>query len=213
MDSGRWTSIPTSLTGSGLELRPHGTPQGIGGKRPLDERIAFADVEFAADHVIAGARIAAHFNALDVCARAFIDHVGDAEQEGDARDGREVARRMVTRGRGTILFTGATGATIYRGTALGNDFNGNAFVADCGSNLIHRKQLRPNGVPFLAERPDVVVFQTGPLDEAVEVTGQVRVKLWVSSTAPDTDVTAAARSGPRVSWATVMCVSVSPLVV
>lgn len=44
--------------------------------------------------------------------------------------------------------------------------------------------------PLLAERADVVVFETAPLDEAVEVTGQVRVHLWVSSSALDTDFTA-----------------------
>ncbi len=42
----------------------------------------------------------------------------------------------------------------------------------------------------LAERPDVLVFETEPLTEAVEVTGPLVVKLWISSDAPDTDFTA-----------------------
>jgi putative CocE/NonD family hydrolase len=42
----------------------------------------------------------------------------------------------------------------------------------------------------LADRDDVLVFETKPLDEDVEVTGQVTVNLWVSSSAPDTDFTA-----------------------
>ena len=42
----------------------------------------------------------------------------------------------------------------------------------------------------LAERPDVLVFQTPPLAREVEVTGPVEVSLWVASTAPDTDFTA-----------------------
>ncbi len=42
----------------------------------------------------------------------------------------------------------------------------------------------------LSERRDVVVFQTEPLAEDVEVVGPVAVKLFVSSTAVDTDVTA-----------------------
>jgi putative CocE/NonD family hydrolase len=42
----------------------------------------------------------------------------------------------------------------------------------------------------LSERPDVVVFRSDPLDSHLEVTGTVEVKLWVSSTAPDTDFTA-----------------------
>ena len=44
--------------------------------------------------------------------------------------------------------------------------------------------------PLLSERPDVLVFQTPPLGEDVEVTGPVSVRLWVSSTAVDTDFTA-----------------------
>ena len=44
--------------------------------------------------------------------------------------------------------------------------------------------------PLLSERPDVLVFQTPPLDEDVEVTGPVTVRLWISSSAVDTDFTA-----------------------
>ncbi len=47
----------------------------------------------------------------------------------------------------------------------------------------------PNPVP-LSARNDVVVFQTEPLAEDTEVTGEIEVKLWVSSTAVDTDFTA-----------------------
>lgn len=42
----------------------------------------------------------------------------------------------------------------------------------------------------LASRPDVLVFETEPLDHAVEVTGPIRVDLWISSSAKDTDFTA-----------------------
>ena len=42
----------------------------------------------------------------------------------------------------------------------------------------------------LNARLDVLTFQTPPLDEAVEVTGPVRVRLWASSSAVDTDFTA-----------------------
>jgi predicted acyl esterase len=44
--------------------------------------------------------------------------------------------------------------------------------------------------PLLAHRPDVLVFQTEPLREPVEITGQVSVTLWIASSAPDTDFTA-----------------------
>lgn len=42
----------------------------------------------------------------------------------------------------------------------------------------------------LSARNDVVVFQTEPLTEDMEVTGEIEVKLWISSTAEDTDFTA-----------------------
>ncbi len=42
----------------------------------------------------------------------------------------------------------------------------------------------------LASRHDVLVFQTPPLTEAVEVTGPISITFWISSSAPDTDFTA-----------------------
>lgn len=46
--------------------------------------------------------------------------------------------------------------------------------------------------PFLplATRPDILVFQTAPLEAAIEVTGPITVRLWISSSAVDTDFTA-----------------------
>lgn len=41
----------------------------------------------------------------------------------------------------------------------------------------------------LAERPDVMVFRTPPLADGIEVTGVVSCRLWVSSSAVDTDFT------------------------
>ena len=42
----------------------------------------------------------------------------------------------------------------------------------------------------LGSRADVLVFQTAPLAEAVEVTGPIEVHLWVATTVVDTDFTA-----------------------
>jgi putative CocE/NonD family hydrolase len=42
----------------------------------------------------------------------------------------------------------------------------------------------------LSSRRDVLVFQTEPLAGDVEVTGEIEVKLWASSSAVDTDFTA-----------------------
>jgi putative CocE/NonD family hydrolase len=42
----------------------------------------------------------------------------------------------------------------------------------------------------LGSRPDVLVFETAPLGEPMEVTGPVEVTLWVVTSAADTDFTA-----------------------
>lgn len=42
----------------------------------------------------------------------------------------------------------------------------------------------------LTARNDIVVFETGPLEADLEVTGEIEVKLWASSSARDTDFTA-----------------------
>ena len=42
----------------------------------------------------------------------------------------------------------------------------------------------------LAERADVLVFQTAPLERPLEVIGPVTVRLWIASSAVDTDFTA-----------------------
>ena len=42
----------------------------------------------------------------------------------------------------------------------------------------------------LNARQDVLTFQTQPLERPVEVTGPIEVRLWASSSAPDTDFTA-----------------------
>ena len=58
-------------------------------------------------------------------------------------------------GRASGYFTSATGITIYRGDAFPEDCHGDAFIADVGSNLVHRKKLYPDGVSLIAKRaPD-----------------------------------------------------------
>jgi putative membrane-bound dehydrogenase-like protein len=56
-------------------------------------------------------------------------------------------------GRPSGYFSGATGVTLYTGSAFPPDFLDNAFVADCGGNLVHHKIIRPDGVSFIAQRP------------------------------------------------------------
>ncbi len=57
-------------------------------------------------------------------------------------------------GRAAGYFTGATGATIYRGDAWPTTALETAIIGDVGSNLVHRKRLEPNGLEFIARRID-----------------------------------------------------------
>jgi len=51
-------------------------------------------------------------------------------------------------------FTGATGATIFRGNAWPSEYVGWAMIGDVGSNLVHRKRLEEVGASYLARRVD-----------------------------------------------------------
>jgi putative membrane-bound dehydrogenase-like protein len=56
-------------------------------------------------------------------------------------------------GRSSGYFTSATGIEIHRGDHAA-DLLGDAFIADCGSNLIHRKRIRTVGLDRHAARVD-----------------------------------------------------------
>ncbi len=55
-------------------------------------------------------------------------------------------------GRPSGYFTSACGVTIYRGDAWPAEYKGNAFIADCGSNLIHRKVIKEEQGKLVATR-------------------------------------------------------------
>jgi len=55
-------------------------------------------------------------------------------------------------GRASGYFTSATGITIFRGNGWPKENLGDAFIADCGSNLLHRKKVHREGVNLVAER-------------------------------------------------------------
>ena len=70
------------------------------------------------------------------------------------RVGGKVGGPIEGGGRPSGYFTAATGITIYDGHAWPPEFTGDVFIADCGSNLVHRKKLQSAGVSFMARRPD-----------------------------------------------------------
>ena len=57
-----------------------------------------------------------------------------------------------------------------------------------GANLTGSKG--PKDQRTVEERPDVLLFNSPEFDRYIEFTGPIKVKLWASSTAPDTDFTA-----------------------
>lgn len=59
-------------------------------------------------------------------------------------------------GRVSGYFTAGTGITIYTGDAYGPAFKDNAFIGDAGSNLVHRKVVKPVPGAYqpIAERAD-----------------------------------------------------------
>jgi len=66
---------------------------------------------------------------------------------------------------------------------------GGAFSGALRNGAFDQRHPEPPNLPLKA-RPDVVVFQTEPLEEDVEVVGPITVHLFASSSALDTDFTA-----------------------
>ena len=50
------------------------------------------------------------------------------------------------------FFNASCGLTIFRGTALGDEYRGNAFCCEPLSNIVHRDVLKPSGATFIASR-------------------------------------------------------------
>jgi len=95
--------------------------------------------------------------------------------------------------------TDAAGSSSYRFDPLnpaptigGNISSGAGIIIEGAYDQTERPDFYACKPPYLplASRHDVLVFQTEPLAQDLEVTGPVSVKLWVSSTARDTDFTA-----------------------
>ena len=77
-------------------------------------------------------------------------------------------------------------------TIGGNISSGQPIMSAGGYDQRESEEFFGSEEPYLplASRSDVLVFQTDPLIENTEITGPVSVRLWVSSSAVDTDFTA-----------------------
>lgn len=82
--------------------------------------------------------------------------------------------------------------TIGGQTSSGNDIMlSGAYDQRGGESMesLVQHDLGREPIPLSARR-DVLVFQSAPLEEDLEVTGELEVKIWASSSAVDTDFTA-----------------------
>lgn len=68
------------------------------------------------------------------------------------REGAFRGPRIEGNGQATGYFIAATGITLFRGDAMGDEFRQMAVIGDVGSNLVHRRKLIPTGITYLAQR-------------------------------------------------------------
>jgi putative CocE/NonD family hydrolase len=130
-----------------------------------------------------------------------LNHGGHWRVEREWPIQRTVSVPYYLSGEGTLtpeIPTNSSNATTFT-------FDPNHPVPTIGGNISSNQGLMTNGgydqrprddthaatnrLP-LSERPDVLVFRTAPLVEDLEITGLVKIDLWVASTAADTDFTA-----------------------
>jgi uncharacterized protein len=132
-----------------------------------------------------------------------LDHGGAWRSEHDWPLARAMATPFYLHADGTLTTTPPAGGeppsrfvfdpadpvpTIGGGTQtsrLSGFIQGGGFDQRGRRDLWTCRDTRP-----LAERSDVLVFQTSPLENDVEITGPIRVRLWVATSTPDTDFTA-----------------------
>ena len=112
---------------------------------------------------------------------SFYLHEGGFLSE-DAPDSHDSSTSYLSDPDNTVSSNGR--CIIGYGPALQSGFGGMG-----PRDQIELETLPGHGIPGMpiAARPDVLVFQTGPLEEDLQIAGNIRAVLWVSSDAPDTD--------------------------
>ncbi len=89
--------------------------------------------------------------------RVPVFRISPVERWRQIRSSRRIAhaeRSASATGANHHVIDAGAGVTIYRGSAYGEDYYGNAFVCDAQNNLVHRMRLTPSGPTFRAERAD-----------------------------------------------------------
>jgi len=83
--------------------------------------------------------------------------ISPVERWREIRSSRRIAhgeRSASATGASHHVIDAGAGVTIYRGSAYGGDYYGDAFVCDAQNNLIHRMRLTADGPTFRAARAD-----------------------------------------------------------
>ncbi len=80
------------------------------------------------------------------------DFVQDTPEHGAACRVYAVSHNITTAASHAGYFTSACGVTIYSGTALPREYEGNSFTCEPAGNLVHRDILEAKGATFSARR-------------------------------------------------------------
>ncbi len=85
---------------------------------------------------------------------AAVDNVPNISPTNDDRRVFGLAPPLLMIPQPVGYFTSACGPSILRGNGLGKNYNGDAFICEPVQNVITRRKLIPEGMTFLATRPD-----------------------------------------------------------
>ncbi|MCE9603510.1 MAG: CocE/NonD family hydrolase [Planctomycetia bacterium] len=136
--------------------------------------------------------------------KGLLNHGGYWRDESSWPPARSVPRKYYLSGDGT-LSPQPPAETVVTSSSTSFTFAPRDPVPTIGGNISSGSDIMQQGawdqrggphiwnwlkpIP-LSARNDVLVFQSAPLAEDTEVTGEIEVRLWASSTAVDTDFTA-----------------------
>jgi putative CocE/NonD family hydrolase len=204
---GPWTHGARSTTFSGdVEFGPGSTLDALGGADIFDQRLAWYDSQ------LKGKPLPAEFASP---VQIFVMGGGSGRRTAQGRldhggRWRREAAWPIPDAKATPFFLQADGGLSTRPPAEGAqpatyDFDPRHPVPTIGGAVTSGEPLMRGGgydqrttpsvygatAPYLplAARPDVLVFQTEPLAEDLEVTGAVEARLWIASDCVDTDFT------------------------
>jgi putative CocE/NonD family hydrolase len=201
---GPWTHGGRSTSHAGdVEFGPAATIDADGGGEFFTQRLKWFDRHLKGSPL----------KAAEPAVRLFVMGGGDGHKSAEGRLNhggawRSEAAWPIPDRRETAFYLGADGGLRTQkptadAAALTYDFDPSNPVPTIGGAVTSGEPLMRGGgfdqreaedvygsrEPFLPleARPDVLVFQTEPLPEDVEVTGPITAELWISSDAMDTD--------------------------